>query len=68
MTVNGAEPDLANNDPHDDDCPIRMMMGIRLITLAVAEAATAEGDVTRRLLLVRRRAVVRQWKRSAAAL
>ena len=60
MTVNGAKPDLANDDRHDDDGPIRMMTEIRLITLAVAEAATAEGDVIRRLLRVRRRAVVRQ--------
>ena len=60
MTVNVAEHDLANDDRHHDDGPIRMMMGIRLITLAVAEAATAEGDGARRLLRVRRRAVVRQ--------
>ena len=67
MTVNGAEHDLANDDRHDDDGPIRMMMGIRPITLAMAEAATAEGDVARKLLRVRRRTVLRQWKISAAA-
>ena len=51
------EHDLANDDRHDDDGPIRMMMGTRLITLAVAKAATAEGDVAQKLLRVRRE----QW-------
>ena len=58
MTVNGAEHDLANDDRRDDDGPIRMMMGIRLITLALAEAATVDGDIARRLLGIRRRAVL----------
>ena len=61
MTVNGAEQNLANDDRHDDDGPIRMMAEIRLITLVVAE-----GDIARRLSRMRRRAVVRQRTRSAA--